>query len=170
MGCLRSHCCVCWIDYFTLTLSIHDEGKIVTFFIKEEMKFQFLLLNAACGTRLFWSLVVIIFTLTPCTLMTFIFKGPTRTQLFWNFTDTLKWPIWLNLLKLSTWTTQLRWFCCDHYSTRHVSVHKRTIIRGMLSVPMYITTMVISMTWNSIWCVAACCHTPYGTDHVQTVW
>jgi len=26
----------------------------------------------------------------------------------------------------------------------------------MLSVPMYITTMVISMTWNSIRCVAAC--------------
>ena len=44
----------------------------------------------------------------------------------------------------------------DHYSTRHVSVHKRNIIRGMLSVPMYITTMVISMTWNSIRCVAAC--------------
>jgi len=41
-----------------LTLSIHDEGEEVTFFIKEEMKFQFLLLNAASETGLFWSLVV----------------------------------------------------------------------------------------------------------------
>jgi len=39
----------------------------------------------------------------------------------------------------------LRWLRCDHYSTRHVSVHKRTIIRGMLSVPMYILPHTV---WN----------------------
>ena len=38
-------------------LSIHDKGEIVTFFVKEEMKFQFILLSAASEIRLFWSRV-----------------------------------------------------------------------------------------------------------------
>jgi len=50
VGCLRIHCSACGIDDFILTLSIHDEGEVVTFFIKEEMKFQFIVLNAASET------------------------------------------------------------------------------------------------------------------------
>ena len=37
-------------------------------------------------------------------------------------------------------TTQLRRLRCDHYSTRHVSVHKKTIIRVMMMVPLWTET------------------------------